>query len=79
MCNRKTRAGRVEINGQMQNREKKENEVSNAHATTQNAQREGDLPHVAHIHGWKIKERNRKTANQRETRERNLTLRKPRP
>lgn len=41
--------------------------MSNTHATTQSAQWEGHLPHVVHIHGWKIKERNRKTANQRET------------
>lgn len=54
------RIGRAEINI----RQNKENKVSNTHATIQHAQWEGHLPHVVHIHGWKVKERNRKTANQ---------------
>ena len=34
----------------------KEEKVKNTHATIQRAYREKPLPHVVHIHAWRIKE-----------------------
>lgn len=58
------RKGRAEINGHSKTSNTKKSTVSNTHAPVQHAHKGRHLPHVAHTHVWKIKERNRKTANQ---------------